>query len=236
MGKCGEYCAVEPCIRPQKGVMDVEAQGGDIEESVDSEEHEDGEGVLRVQEEMERKEAVSDTRVTRKLNDPRKPTQAEVDEHELTHIPYRNWCSVCVRCRGKDLDHRKSVDDERGVSEYAFDYCFPGDELGFKLVVLSGRERVTGMYFATAVPTKCSIGRFAVDKALDHIRELGDHEGRILVKTDQEPAIQTWVKDLVAARAEGRTIVEESPVKSSGSNGRVERAVQTLEGRCEYFS
>ena len=36
---------------------------------------------------------------------------------------------------------------------------------------------------------------------------------------------------MIEAREEGRTIVEESPVKSSGSNGRAERAVQTLEGQ-----
>ena len=192
---------------------------------------EDREEAMRLDEAVERKTAVEDKRKVHKLVDPRKPTQEEVDEHELTHIPYRNWCPVCVRCRGKDLDHRKSVDEVRGVSEYAFDYCFPGDELGYKLVVLAGRERITGMYFATAVPTKGSIGRFAVDKAVDYVREVGDHEGRILVKTDQEPAIKTWVNDLIAARPEGRTLVEESPVGSSGSNGRAERAVQTLEGQ-----
>ena len=46
---------------------------------------------------------------------------------------------------------------------------------------------------------------------------------RILVKTDQEPAVRTWVKDLVAEREDGRTFVEEAHVKSSGSNGRVEQ-------------
>ena len=90
--------------------------------------------------------------------DPRLPSQKDVDNHNLTYVPYRNWCPICVRCRGKDLDHRKAVEDQRGVSEYAFDYCFPGDEFGFKLVVLAGREKVTGMYFATSVPTKGSIG------------------------------------------------------------------------------
>ena len=106
------------------------------------------------------------------------------------------------------MDHRKAVGDERGVSEYAFDYCFPGDELGFKLTVLVGREKVTGMFFATSVPTKGSIGRFAVDKAEDFMEELGDKTGRVIVKTDQEPAIKTFVKDLVAAREESRTITE----------------------------
>ena len=70
-----------------------------------------------------------------KIGDPRMPSHAEGVEHELTHIPCRNWCPISVRCKGKDLDHRKAVGEERGISEYAFDYCFPGDELGFKLVI-----------------------------------------------------------------------------------------------------
>ena len=198
--------------------------------SIQPEAEEDEDDVLKLEEEVGRNGAAEDKRMVKKLADPRKPTDAEVVEHELTHIPYRNWCPVCVRCKGKDLDHRKSVEEERGVSEYAFDYCFPGDEFGYKLVVLVGREKITGMYFAVAVPTKGSIGRFAVDKAVEYIEDLGDRQSRIIVKTDQEPAIKTFVKDLVDAREEGRTISEESPVKSSGSNGRAERAVQSIEG------
>ena len=69
-----------------------------------------------------------------------------------------------------------------------------------------------------------------MDKVVDYMAELGDSKARVIVKTDQEPAIKTLVKDLVEAREEGRTVVEESPVRSSGSNGRAERAVQALEG------
>ena len=39
------------------------------------------------------------------------------------------------------------------------------------------------------------------------------------------------VKNLVEARAEGKSVVEESPVGSSGSNGVVERTVQAVEGQ-----
>ena len=46
----------------------------------------------------------------------------------------------------------------------------------------------------------------------------------------QEESIKYLIKGIQEGRPEGRTIVEESPVKSSGSNGGVERAVQELEG------
>ena len=34
------------------------------------------------------------------VTQPRKPSQAEIDEHDFTHIPYRNWCIHCVKGRG----------------------------------------------------------------------------------------------------------------------------------------
>jgi hypothetical protein len=170
----------------------------------------------------------------RMVADPRMPTEKEVERHRLTHLPYRNWCPVCVAAKGKDLDHRKDVKEPRGLPEFSFDYCFPGDEFGFRLTILVGRERATGMTFATVVPEKGSKGKFVADKCLEFFVECGCRSGDIILKSDQEPAIQYLIKDLVAERGDEsghRTIVEESPVASSGSNGIVERAVQTVEGQ-----
>ncbi len=138
----------------------------------------------------ERKGKDEDKREIRMLIDPRRPTKEEVDEHELTHLHYRNWCPICIMAKGKELDHRKSIDEPRGLSEYSFDYCFPGDEFGFKLTVLVGRERSTGSNFAVAVPTKGASGKFTVDKAIEYMEESGDQLGKGNVKTDQEPSIQ----------------------------------------------
>ena len=67
------------------------------------------------------------------------------------------------------------------------------------------------------------------------IADNGDQAGTVVVKTDQEAAIEFLVKEIVKEiveeRAEGRTLVEESPTKSSGSNGIVEREVQEIEGK-----
>ena len=116
------------------------------------------------------------------------------------------------------------------MSEHCFDYCFPGDEFGYKLTVLVGTERLTGMKFATAVPTKGSSGKFAVDKALEFLAEVGDMDGQVIFKNDQEPSIQYFIKDMVESRVSGRTRLAESPVKSSGSNGVVGRGIQGVEG------
>ena len=108
-----------------------------------------------------------------------------MEEHEHHHLPYRNWCPICVKAKGKDADHRKGVNEERGLSEHSFDYCFPGDQLGFKWTVSAGRERVSGMQFGTAVPTKGSSGKFSVDKAYEFIEEIGDSHADIIVVRGQ---------------------------------------------------
>ena len=107
----------------------------------------------------------------RRLVDPRRPSRAEVELHELHHRPYRNWCPHCVRGQGKDLDHRRSAEEESGLSEYSFDYCFPGDEFGFKLTILVGRERVGGMCMATVVPMIGTNGSFELNKILEFIQQ-----------------------------------------------------------------
>ena len=110
----------------------------------------------------------------------------------------------------------------RALPEYAWDYCFPGDELGFKWTVLVGTEKGSDTAMATAVPVKGGGNEFIADKCMEFIRENGDQEGKIIVKTDQENSIKCLVEDVMARRPEGRTVVEHSPLGSKGSNGDVE--------------
>ena len=202
-----------------------------IDDPISDEMELEEEGIISGGTEADKMGKESDDRDVRLLIDPRKPTQKEVDEHDLFHLPYRNWCAICIKAKGKELDHRKGIEEPRGLSEYSFDYYFPGDEFGFKLTVLGGKERATGMQFATTVPTKGASGKFASDKAVEFMEELGDSASKIIVKNDQEPSIKYLIKDVVDSRPEGQTILEESPVKSSGSNGKIERGIQGLEGQ-----
>ena len=93
-------------------------------------------------EEAERLRAADEgNQFVKKKIDPRLPSQRDVEEHNLTHSPYRSWCPVCVRSKGKEMGHRAATDKERTISEYCLDYCFPGDEFGYKFTVLAGQER-----------------------------------------------------------------------------------------------
>ena len=85
-------------------------------------------------------------------------------------------------------------------------------------------------WMATTIPSKGGMGRFAVDKCLEFIAECGDSERDLIIKSDQENSANYLVQEIVERRAENKTLVEESPKRSSGSNGVVERAVQEVEG------
>ena len=68
----------------------------------------------------------------KKMLNPLLPCAKEVEEHQLTHLPFRSWCPHCVRGRAKEMHHTQQPKVEPGVDEFHLDYCFPGNELGFK--------------------------------------------------------------------------------------------------------
>ena len=43
---------------------------------------------------------------------PIQPTKKEIQEHELTHIPYRSWCVHCVKARARSNPHRDANTEE----------------------------------------------------------------------------------------------------------------------------
>ena len=64
---------------------------------------------------------------------------------------------------------------------------------------------------------------------IELINECGDRDQDIILKSDQELAIRFFVDDVCVNRTGARTIKEEAPKGSKGSNGVVERAVQAVE-------
>ena len=52
--------------------------------------------------------------VVKKFKDPKLPTQEEVDKHYvMAHIPYRDWCPVCVKAQGREMGHMKDKEKEK---------------------------------------------------------------------------------------------------------------------------
>jgi hypothetical protein len=57
---------------------------------------------------------------------PFRPSVKEVEEHNLTHLPYRSWCIFCVKEKSKDDPHRRRLKDEESqqIPVASIDYMY----------------------------------------------------------------------------------------------------------------
>ena len=79
--------------------------------------------------EFEVEDESGEAREPRILRDPGAPTEAEVEQHNVTHLPFRAWCPACVEGKARDRKHRKQGgSDTKQIPEVVFDYCFMGAE------------------------------------------------------------------------------------------------------------
>ena len=70
---------------------------------------------------MEGDEDVETSRIAR---DPRLPTPEQIEEHNCTHLPFRDWCSFCIMGRGRGQQHKRSQGHESSVPVVGVDYFF----------------------------------------------------------------------------------------------------------------
>ena len=60
----------------------------------------------------------------KKMLDPKLPSQADIDFHMMTHLPYRNWCEHCVKGRAKEMSHQTiAPKDKPNTIEFHMDFC-----------------------------------------------------------------------------------------------------------------
>ena len=84
------------------------------------------------------------------------------------------------------------------------------------------------MALSAPLQTERTTGQFAAKRVMAFLKEIG-LKGRELILKEQEQAMKAVIDDVMKLRTGTRTIPEQSPVKSSGSNGIVERAIQSVE-------
>eukprot|EP00971_Amphidinium_carterae_P281315 5585336-Amphidinium_carterae.1 len=86
---------------------------------------------------------------------PVRPSAAEVQQHEDNgHLPYRNWCPMCVATKGFGNPHVRAPSlDEEHTPVVSMDYGFmnPDTESVPFLTVKDNRSRMT---WSTLVPQK----------------------------------------------------------------------------------
>ena len=58
----------------------------------------------------------------RGLRQPQQPTPQQIAEHNLTHLPYRNWCPICVRGSKGRQDNYKKQQSRQPIIQVDFAY------------------------------------------------------------------------------------------------------------------
>ena len=87
------------------------------------------------------------------------------------------------------------------------------------------------MAMATVVPVEGPSGQFAATTVLEFVTERGTRgDGDNLQDRPGAGEIEALMTDVVKTRGAAITVLEKLPVGSGGSNGVVERGVQSVEG------
>ena len=134
------------------------------------------------------------------------PSEAEVEQHELTHLLFRSWCRHCVRAKGKESPHHES--SPGGVSKFATDYMFMGED-GTPITILAGCDRLTKALFANVAPCKGTSHGHA-ERALTH-NVLSTSHQKVILQSDQEPSIIDGRRK-AGTHIPTEIVYEESPV------------------------
>ena len=174
---------------------------------------------------------------------PKGPTQKEREEHEATHIPYRDWCQHCVRGRAINKPHRAAKDEEeeakeRKVPKVSMDYFFIGQEgdraTEYPMIVMV--DESTDSRYMRAVGKK-GLGEGKemewlirdMDEELKSWGYTGGQNEELILKSDGENSIKA-VRDALGRYHGGKVTPEQPPPGESQSNGRVEEAGKTIRG------
>ena len=162
---------------------------------------------------------------------PSEPTPEEKQKHWAVHLPYRSWCPVCVKARGREDSHRaqKQSKDE-DLPRISMDYATVGnDQEGSdarKLLV--GRDRHSRFTFCHVVRCKGIGDDRILKKVLQSIRETGNT--KMLPQTDGEPATVQLREQIIAPR-EHKTMSQNPPAHDPQANGESERPVQEVKAQ-----
>ena len=118
------------------------------------------------------------------------PNQQEVENHALTHEPFKSWCSLCTRYRSRQDPH--PVSSHEGVGHFVlsleFGYCNRMDDESDKQTCLVMHDRATK--FMHAVPTPQKGAKFLQHMVTEVTRFIVYTQHRELaIRTDREPSI-----------------------------------------------
>ena len=192
-----------------------------------------------VQHELLQKRHVSHTLQSEFEREPRgqsvaeEPSREEIQQHSLTHEPYRAWCKYCVSHRARQDQHASVADHEGSSSSViSIDFGFLSRKEGDrnKLTVLFAHDRFSKA--VCAIPTPRKGGQAALSHMTTELCRfvlwLGHRS--ITLRSDNENSVLAVVDGVrKILRAQGVEVHKDSiPIDAHQSNGPVEQAVQSI--------
>ena len=161
----------------------------------------------------------------RGLRQPQQPTPQQIAEHNLTHLPYRNWCPICVQGKGRQDNYKKQQSRQPVIQ---VDFAYIKSQQDPKTTpVLTAVDVTTQLCMAVLVPDKASMMDYMVNNLQAFIFECGRTQG--ILQSDNEDTLNALLK--ATAAKVGTMSVRHSPSYSSNSQGSVERLYRTLLGQ-----
>ena len=162
---------------------------------------------------------------------PKVPTPEEIQQHNLTHEPYKDWCEICVKHRARQDAHPKSSHENAGHSVISFDFCYctrmPGEDDKQTVLVLHDRDTK----LVHAIPTLQKGGRQLQYMVAEFVRFIMHTQHReVALRSDLEPS-NLALADGVRKTCRGLGIVvHHEPILRGDhqSNGAAESTLQQL--------
>ena len=204
-------------------------------------------GSREIAEELKRREEAinrdpESARIPADLPVPTQPSEVERELHNLTHLPFASWCEVCLRSRTRDNPHRTMPKEEEAtrlagptlplVSMDWFEIKgSPTDEQpeseakhGFVQCLLV-TDAQTGYVAAIPVPEKKNQSEYACGMVVKFLKLM--RHTRFRLRADNEPSLNMLV-EAIRGVWQHWIRVDQTPLFSSASNGKAERAIQTV--------
>ena len=192
------------------------------------------------------------------MRKPGHPSKAEKAAHDALHVNYRSWCRYCVMGRGQHRPHRskknknkkqkkdsnnvkdveKSVtesdheeESEAGYPLIGLDYCFLGThkQPASKTPISILRDDRSKWTMAYCVGRKGPVD-WVVDAVIRELSDIGYGNTKVVIKTDQEPAI-TALRDAIISKRKAETVPKLAVRRDPQSHGETEVAVKLCTGQ-----
>lgn len=177
-------------------------------------------------------------RVALSPNVPSSPTEAEMSEHCLTHIPFRDWCTLCIANKSRQDKHHREAHSSSTHSVISFDFGFSGRNVGDddSITVLFLHDRATKMMHA--VPTLSKGGAslpYLTSEVCRFVTWTGHQQ--VGLRCDNEPSTISLL-DSVRRALKGlgiHTVVERTVPGNSEGNGAAEVTVQVVRNQANLL-